>query len=80
MLALPLDEDVIQELYLRFLLTEQTPEQIPVWKELVAELGHDFGFQIMGEDHKLLPCVDFPTVLAQNWNFCTFQKNYGWET
>jgi hypothetical protein len=78
-LALPLDEDVVVELYIRFLLTEQTPEQISEWRNLMAELGHDFGFQIMGESHELLPCVDFPTVLVQNWNFCTFQKNYGWK-
>lgn len=78
-LALPLDEDVVQELYIRFLLTERTPEQVCDWGGLIAELGHDFGFQIMDESHGLLPCVDFPTLLAQNWNYRTFQKNYGWK-
>ncbi len=79
-LALPLDEDAVQELYIRFLLTERTPEQVVDWRELIVELGHDFGFQIMDESHGLLPCVDFPTVLAQNWNYCTFQENYGWKS
>ena len=78
-LALPLDEDAVQVLYIRFLLTERTPEQLADWRELIVELGHDFGFQIMDESHGLLPCVDFPTVLAQNWNYCTFHKNYGWK-
>jgi hypothetical protein len=78
-LKLPLDEDVIQVLYIRFLLTEQTPEQISEWRDLTAELGHDFGFQIMDEDHRLLPCIDFPAVLAEIWNFCAFKKNYGWK-
>ena len=79
-LALPLDEDVIQELYIRFLLTKQTPEQVPEWRDLIVELGHDFGFQIMDESHNLLPCIDFPTVLTQNLNYCMFQNKYGWET
>jgi hypothetical protein len=78
-LALPFEEDAVQELYIRFLLTERTPEQVADWRELIAELGHDFGFQIMDESHGLLPCVDFPTLLAQNWNYCAFQKNYGWK-
>ena len=78
-LVLPLDEDEIQELYIRFLLTERTPELVFEWKDLVSELGDDFGFQIMDESHRLLPCIDFMTVLAENWNFCTFQKNYGWK-
>ena len=77
-LALPIDEDEVQELYIRFLLTEQTPEHIPQWRDLVVELGHDFGFRIMDESHRLLPCIDFRTVLAENWNFQDFQKNYGW--
>jgi hypothetical protein len=78
-LALPLDEAEVQELYIRFLLTEQTPEQISDWRDLIVELGHDFGLQIMDESHGLLPCIDFSTVLTANWNFCTFQKNYGWK-
>ena len=78
-LSVPLDETVIQELYIRFLLTEQTPEHVADWCGLIVELGHDFGFQIMDESHGLLPCVDFLTVLARNWNFCSFQKNYGWK-
>lgn len=78
-LTLPLDEDVIQELYIRFLLTEQTPQQLADWRELIVELGDDFGFQLMDESHSLLPCIDFPVVLAANWHFCTFQQNYGWE-
>src|SRR5262249_2424732 len=78
-LSLPLDEDEIQELYIRFLLTERTPDQIYGWTNLISELGHDFGFQIMDEAHRLLPCIDFVTILSENWNFCTFQKNYGWK-
>ena len=65
-LALPLDEDEVQELYIRFLLTEQTPEHISEWRDLIAELGHDFGFQIMDESHGLLPCIDFSIVLTSN--------------
>jgi len=77
--GLPLDEDEIQELYIRFLLTEKTPTEIPAWTGLVTELGHDFGFQIMDESHRLLPCIDFVTVLQENRNFQYFRENYRWE-
>lgn len=78
-LALPLDEDAVAELYIRFLLTESTPEQLAGWTQLIVELGHDFGFQIMDESHGLLPCVDFPILLACNGNYRAFQKNLGWK-
>jgi hypothetical protein len=78
-LSLPLEEEEITELYMRFLLTKQTPDWIPQWKKLVCELGHDFGFRLMDEEHRLLPCVDFLTVVTENWNFRTFAQQYGWE-
>ncbi len=78
-LTLPLNEEEISELYIRFLLTSDTPGDIPAWSRLIAELGHDFGFKIMDADHRLLPCVDFLSVLRENWNFRSFQKDLGWE-
>lgn len=78
-IKLPLDDYEIQGLYIRFLLSEKTPDQISEWRDLILELGHDFGFQIMDEGDRLLPCLDFTTVLIQNQNFCEFQKNYGWK-
>ncbi|MCW1885237.1 hypothetical protein OKA04_10900 [Luteolibacter flavescens] len=75
---LSLDEDQVTGLYMRFLLTKQTPEQIPEWTNLILALGHDFGFQIMGANHELLPCSDFLGVLVQNYNFLDFKKAKGW--
>jgi hypothetical protein len=67
-LALPLDEKEVKKIYLRFLLTEHTPEVISTWRDLVSDLGHDFGFRLMDAGHRLLPCADFLTVVAENWN------------
>jgi hypothetical protein len=73
-LELPLDEEEVQKIYLRFLLTENTPKAISTWRDLVSDLGRDFGFRLMDAGHRLLPCTDFLTVAAENWNFATFQK------
>jgi hypothetical protein len=78
-LVLPLGKDQIEVLRIRFLLTERTPDQIPEWRELIAELGYDFEFQIMGPDDRLLPCTDFVTLLTTNHNFCAAEKDYGWK-
>jgi hypothetical protein len=77
-LSLPLDKNEIDALYIRFLLTKDTPADIPAWRALIAELGHDFGFRLMDERGGLLPCIDFITVLRENSNFRDFQKNFGW--
>lgn len=77
-LTLPLDESVVEVLYIRFLLTKQTPEQVESWRNLIVELRHDFGFQIMDENQGLLPCLDFLTALATNGNFCEFRNGLGW--
>ena len=77
-LSVPLDEVEIKELYIRFLLTEETPAQWNDWQDLVACLGNDFGFKIMGPDDYLLPCVDFLTLLANNENFRMLQCHYNW--
>ena len=78
-LYLPLEEEAIEVLYLRFLLTKNTPASIPGWQDLVAELGHDFGLRLMDDDHQLLPGIDFLSVLAGNENFRAFQDNFGWK-
>jgi hypothetical protein len=78
-LSLPLGEEEIQVLYIRFLLTEQTAVQACEWKDLLIELGDDFGFKIMDDSHELLPLLDFFTVLRENTNFREFQMRYGWK-
>jgi hypothetical protein len=78
-LGLPLGEEEIQVLYIRFLLTEETAVQVCEWKDLLIELGHDFGFKIMDDSHELLPLLDFFTVLRENVNFREFQMRYGWK-
>jgi len=76
--SLSLEEDQVTGIYIRFLLTKQTPERLPEWKNLILALGHDFRFQIMGEDNILFPCTDFPAILAQNSNFIEFKESFGW--
>ena len=77
-LGLPLEQDEVQELRIRFLLTENTPDRFYAWRNLIVNLGHDFGFRLMDEDHQLLPCSDFTTVFDQSWSFRSYQKQYGW--
>lgn len=79
-LSIPLDEAEFTELYIRFLLTETTPDRISVWRDLVVELGHDFDLRLMDpEDKTLIPCIEFPTILAQNQNFIDLSKRLGWQ-
>lgn len=77
-LSLPVAEDGIKELYIRFLLSEKTPEQWNDWEDLVLGLGDDFGFKIMGFDDRLLPCIYYFTLLIDNANFRMFQSRYQW--
>ena len=66
-------------LYIRFLLTEETPAQWNDWEDLIVSLGSEFGFKIMGPDHCLLPCVDYFTLLTNNENFRMLQSHYNWK-
>jgi hypothetical protein len=77
-LSVPLDEDEIRELYIRFLLTEKTPAQWNDWEDLIVSLGSEFGFKIMGPDDYLLPCVDYFALLTNNENFRMLQSHYRW--
>jgi hypothetical protein len=77
-LSVPLDENEIKELYIRFLLTERTPAQWNEWEDLIMSLGTDFGFKIMGPDDYLLACSDFFTLLTTDENFRVVQSHYGW--
>jgi hypothetical protein len=77
-LSVPLDEVEIQELYIRFLLTAETPARWDDWEDLVVSLGSEFDFKIMGPDDYLVPCVDFFTLLTNNENFRMLQSHYNW--
>jgi hypothetical protein len=77
-LSLPLNEDEIKELYIRFLLTEKTPTQWDEWDDFIRSLGSEFGFKIKGPDDDLLSCCDYFTLLTHNENFQEFQSNYKW--
>jgi hypothetical protein len=82
-LSVPLDEVEIEELYIRFLLTEKTPAQWNDWEDLIVSLGSRFGFKIMGPDDYLLPCLDFFALLTNNESFrmlCTFGDLLGHAT
>ena len=69
-LSIALDKAEFTEMYIRFLLTKTTPDRISDWRDLVVELGHDFDLKLMNpEDNTLIPCIDFPTILAQDQNF-----------
>lgn len=79
-LSIPLDEAEFTELYIRFLLTETTPTRISGWRDLIVELGHDFDLKLMDpRDNTLIPCIDFPIILAQNQNFIDLSKHFGWQ-
>ncbi len=77
-LSVPLEEEEISDLYIRFLLTEKTPAQWDDWEWLIITLGDAFGFKILGSDIYLLPCVDFFTLLTNNDNFRSFQEHHHW--
>jgi hypothetical protein len=77
-LSVPLADVEIQELYIRFLLTEETPAHWNDWEELLVSLGSEFDFKIMGPDDYLLRCVDFFTLLTNNENFRMLQSHYSW--
>lgn len=77
--SIMLDEEEFEELYIRFLLTESTPDRIHQWEALIHEIGHDFDLKIMDPDnHSLLPCIDFYTLLLRNSNFAMFRKGMKW--
>ena len=79
-LSIALDEAEFTEMYIRFLLTKTTPDRISDWRDLVVELGHDFDLKLMNpEDNTLIPCIDFPTILAQDENFIYLSKHFGWQ-
>lgn len=79
-LSLPLDDnEEVDELYVRFLLTPETPSQILEWRELVVELGKHFEFKIMDKCNNLLRATDFISVLSENFNYCEFQRHHGWK-
>jgi len=78
--SIMLDEEEFEELYIRFLLTESTPDRISQWEGFIHELGHDFNLKIMDpDDHLLLPCIDFYTLLLRNSNFEMFRKGMEWQ-
>jgi hypothetical protein len=77
-LSVPLGEVEIQELYIRFLPTEETPAHWNDWEDLIVSLGSEFAFKIMGPDDYLLPWVDFFTLLTNNENFGILQSHYNW--
>jgi hypothetical protein len=79
-LDVPLDEAEIDHLYIRFLLTKNTPTQWNEWESLIWELESEYQFKIMASDESLVPCIDFFSLLLNNHNFQTFQKNYRWNT
>jgi hypothetical protein len=76
--SIPLDEDEICELCIRFLLTEKTPTQWDAWEALIISLGDDFGFKLLGPDDYLTPCVDFFSLLTNNYNFKWLQGHHQW--
>ena len=77
-LAIALDKAEFTEMYIRFLLTKTTPDRISDWRDLVVELGHDFDLKLMNpEDNTLIPCIDFPTILAQDENFINLSEYFG---
>ena len=79
-LSIALDKAEFTEMYIRFLLTKTTPDRISDWRDLVVELGHDFDLKLMNpEDNTLIPCIDFPTILAQDENFIYLSKHFGWQ-
>ena len=79
-LSIALDRAEFTEMYIRFLLTKTTPDRISDWRDLVVELGHDFDLKLMNpEDNTLIPCIDFPTILAQDENFIYLSKHFGWQ-
>jgi hypothetical protein len=77
-LSVPLDDVEIKELYIRFLLTEETPARWNDWEDLIVSLGSEFGFKILGPDDYLLPCIDFFMLLTNNENFRMLQSHYDW--
>ena len=78
-LSIPLDEAEFTEMYIRFSHEDDSRQALRLARSSRRTRSRFRSEVDESRGRRSIPCIDFPTILAQNQHFIDLSKHFGWQ-